>query len=85
LLELAAIAFAVCVVYGVIGNAIVLFALVRRKTPMRLMWTGVPFYLYGLCNRSSPPVSRALTGFALSTNIALLLAIPALIWLQLAR
>jgi hypothetical protein len=73
-------AFAICVVHAVIGNAIVGLILLRRKTPLRLMWVGTPFYLYGVCNRTVPPTGRALKALALSTNIALVLSIPSLIW-----
>lgn len=82
--SLAAIAFASCVTYSVVGNALVLLVLIRRKTPLRFMWAGTPFYLYGICNRSTPPTSRALRGFALSTNIALFLAIPSWICFAIA-
>jgi hypothetical protein len=79
--SLAAITFAVCIVYATIGNAAVLLILIRRRTTLRFMWAGAPFYLYRICNQASPP-ARVLTVFALSTNVALLLAIPALIWLE---
>ena len=82
--EFAGVTFAICIAYGAIGNAVVLLILRRRKMPLRLIWSGTPFYLYGVCNRSSPPVGKVLTGVALSTNIALLAAIPALIWMQVS-
>jgi len=77
---LALAAFAVCVIHAVIGNAIVGFILLRRKVPLRLMWAGTPFYLYGVCKHTVPPAGRALQAFALSTNIALVLTVPSLIW-----
>jgi hypothetical protein len=82
--SLATIAVALSVTYSVIGNAVVLLMLIRRRTPLRFLWAGTPFYLYGICNRANPPTSRALRGFALSTNIALLLAIPSWICLEIA-
>jgi len=75
-------AFAFAVLYAVIGNAVVLLILVHRKAPIRFWRSSLPFYLYGVCNRSTPPTSRALRGFALSTNIAAILAIPS--WLCFA-
>ena len=72
--------FATCIAYAVIGNAIVLVVLLRRKTPLRTMRGGTPLYLYGVC--SSLPNHRALTAFALSTNVALLIGISALIWFE---
>jgi hypothetical protein len=75
-------AFALFAAYAAIGNTIVLIILIRRRIPLSLMWAGVPFYLYGVCNHSSPPATRALTAFALSTNISALLAIPTLIWFE---
>jgi hypothetical protein len=80
--SLIAAAFAFAVLYAVIGNAVVFLILARRKTPVRFWRSGLPFYLYGVCNRSTPPTSRALRGFALSTNIAAILAIP--LWLCFA-
>jgi hypothetical protein len=70
----AALAFAVA--YAVIGNAVVGLILARRKASISFWRAGLPFYLYGVCNRLTPPTSRALRGFALSTNIAGILAIP---------
>ena len=76
------IAFATYVVYSVVANAIVVLVLVCRKTPLRWMRTGMPFYLFGICNHSSPPTGRTLAASALSTSIAALLAVPADRWLQ---
>jgi hypothetical protein len=73
-------AVVVCIAHAVIGNAIVGLILLHKKIPMRMMWAGTPFYLYGVCNRASPPVGTALRTFALSTNIALILTIPSLVW-----
>lgn len=77
------VVFAACIIYAVVGNAIVLLVLVCRKTPLQWIWAGMPFYLYGICNRSSRPAARATIAFALSTNIAALLMVPAAIWLSL--
>jgi hypothetical protein len=74
--------FAASIAYAAIGNTAVLLILLGRKIPLRFIWAGTPFYLYGLCNRATPPTSRALRAFALSTNIALLLAIPSWIWFE---
>ena len=76
-------AFVLAVLYAVIGNAIVFHVLVRRKVPLRFMWSGTPFYLYGMCNHLSPPLP-ALKAFALSTNMALILAVPLLILTQIS-
>jgi hypothetical protein len=82
-LSLALLAFVLTVLYAVVGNTMVLLILIRRKAPLRFMWSGTPFYLYGMCNRLSPP-SPALKAFALSTNIALIVAVPLLIWTWIA-
>jgi hypothetical protein len=84
MITLALSAFVASTAYAVIGNAVVLMVLLHRKAPLRLIWSGTPFYLYGVCNRSSPAAGRALRAFALSTNLALLLAIPSWIWLEIA-
>jgi hypothetical protein len=76
-------AFVLTVLYAVIGNAIVFLILAQRKVPLRFMWAGTPLYLYGMCKRLSPPMP-ILKAFALSTNISLLLAVPLLIWSQVA-
>lgn len=78
--SIAGIASALCITYAALGNAFVLVALTRRKTPVRFIWAGTPFYLYRICNRSEPPASRALRIFALSTNIAVLLAVTFWLW-----
>jgi hypothetical protein len=70
--------------YAAIGNAVVGLVLLRRKIPVRFMWSGTPFYLYGACTRMTPR-SRTLIAFALSTNISLLLAVPACIWFSIAN
>ena len=80
---LAMSASVLAVLYAVIGNGIVFLFLARRKVPLRFMWSGTPFYLYGVCKRLSPPMP-ALKAFALSTNIALLLAFPLLVWTQIS-
>jgi hypothetical protein len=82
--SLVALVFALSITYAVVGNVVVLLILIRRRTPFRFIWAGTPLYLYGICNRSTPPTSRALTGFALSTNIALFVAIPSWICLAIA-
>lgn len=75
--------FAIALAYAVLGNAIVLAALLRLKAPVRFWKTGTPLYLYGVC--SSLPGRPVLTAFALSTNVALLIAISALIWSLMAH
>jgi len=67
----------------VVGNAVVLFLLLRRKQTLRVMRTGMPLYLYSVC--SSLPGARALSAFALSTNIALAVGVSALIWSKVMR
>jgi hypothetical protein len=79
---IAVVAFAVTVLYGVIGNVVIYIILLHRRAPVRFSLSAMPLYLYGVCNRSVPPVRRALKFFALSTNIALILAIPS--WIILA-
>jgi hypothetical protein len=80
-----ALAFTGTVAYAVIGNAAVYVILVRRKVPVRFLWAGTPGYLYGVCCRAAPTIPRILRIFALSTNIAVLLAIPSWIWLAIAH
>jgi hypothetical protein len=75
-------AFVIAVLYGLIGNLVVWLVLSHRKVPLRFGMSGVPFYLYGACNRLSPP-SPALKRFALSTNVSFILAFPLLIWMQI--
>ena len=75
--------FAVCTAYAVIGNALVLLLLLRRKAPVQMMRSGTPLYLYGVC--LSLPRARMLRAFALSTNIALAIGVSALIWFQTGR
>ena len=70
--EIAGTAFAVTVAYAALGNAIVWLLLVRRKIPLASLRAGWLFYLY----KHVPPTERQLRAFALSTNIAALLAIP---------
>jgi len=72
--------FVIALAYAVLGNAIVLVALLRLNAPVRLWKAGVPLYLYGVC--SSLPRRSILTAFALSANVALLIAVSALIWSQ---
>jgi hypothetical protein len=79
MLVLAVSAFLVAALYGIFGNVIVWLMLTHRKVPLRFIWSGAPFYLYRVCNRMSPP-SPTLKAFALSTNVALILAVPLLIW-----
>ncbi len=74
--------FVIALAYAVLGNAIVLVALLRLNTPVRLWKAGTPLYLYGVC--SSLPGRSVLTVFALSTNLALLIAVSAWIWSQMA-
>jgi hypothetical protein len=76
----ASLAFAISIAYAALGNAAVYILLRRRKVPIRFIWSGTPGYLYGICHRSIPPVPRSLTRFALSTNVALLLAIASGMW-----
>ena len=67
-------AFAISVVYAVFGNVLVYVLLARRGIAMRFMWVGTPGYLYRLCMGAEPPVSAWLKRFALSTNIAFVVA-----------
>ena len=61
-----------CITYAVLGNAFVLLALMRRNVPLNFMWAGIPGYLYRRCIGAD--VGTALTQFALSTNVALVVA-----------
>ena len=79
-----ALAFTGSVVYAVLGNAAVYAILVSRKAPVRFGWAGIPFYLYRVCVQASPAMP-CLRTFALSTNIAALLAIPSWIWFAIAH
>jgi len=72
--------FVITVAYTVIGSALVLLVLLHRKIPVRIMRAGMPFHLYGVCNRSTPATGRFLRALALSTDVSLLLAIPSCIW-----
>ena len=62
-----------CIAYAVLGNVLVLLALMRRNVPLNFMWAGIPGYLYRRCIGAD--VGTALTRFALSTNVALLVAL----------
>ena len=66
--------FAVAVVYTVFGNLVVLVLLLRRGVAIRMVWAGVPGYLYQRCLSAEPPVNAGLRRFALSTGIAYLIA-----------
>jgi hypothetical protein len=68
------IAFAVSLVYAVLGNGLVYVLLARRGVAMRSMWVGTPGYLYRLCVGAEPPVRAWLKWFALSTNIVFVVA-----------
>ncbi len=67
--------FALCVVHATVGNAAVAIILRRRHVPFEFWRSGMPFYLYKCCNRATPPAGKALCRFALSTNVAGLVAI----------
>ena len=66
--------FALCVLYAVLGNALVYAILLRRGVPVRSLWAGTPVYLYRVCLEATPPVSKHLQRLAFSTNIAFLAA-----------
>ena len=76
LFETLVAAFVAAVVVAALGNVVVYVLLRRRGVPIRFIWAGTPFYLYGLCVRAQPPVSAHLRRFALVTNIAFIAAIP---------
>ncbi len=75
-------AFALSVLYAVLGNAIVYCILVRRGVPVRFLWAGAPGYLYRVCAEATPSVGMHLRRVAYSTNVAFLVA--ALLGLYLA-
>lgn len=79
-LDAVAIAFAASVAYAGAGNALIAGILCRRRIPFRSIWAGTPFYLYGVCIRMSPD-SRGLRLFALTTDVAFVLALPLGVWL----
>ena len=66
--------FAAATVTAVIGNLIVYTSLRRRGVPVRFIWAGIPFHLYGLCVRAQPPVKSSLRSLALATDIAFIAA-----------
>lgn len=67
------IIFTVSAAYAVLGNVAVYLALTRRNVPLRFIWAGTPGYLYRICV-ASPAVSPGLCRFALSTNVAFIIA-----------
>ena len=67
-------AFVVCGVYAVFGNVVVYITLVRHGIPVRFMWAGTPGYLYRICATPNPALGPGLRRFALSTNIAFVVA-----------
>jgi len=81
----ASLAFTISVAYAVLGNTAVYILLRRRNVLFRFIWSGTPGYLYGVCHRSFPPVPRSLTRLALSTNVALLLAIASGMWFAVSE
>jgi hypothetical protein len=60
----------ISVVYAVFGNVAVYLLLLRRHVPMKSLWAGAPGYLYRLT-----PGGTALRRFALTTNVAFVVAI----------
>jgi hypothetical protein len=68
------IIFAFSCLYAVLGNIVVYFILIRRKVPLRFIWAGTPGYLYRICSKERTIVGDRLRLFALSTNIAFLVA-----------
>ena len=80
-----AIAFAAAVLYAVVGNVVVYFALRRRSVTLRPLWAGTPGYLYRVCVDAGAVVGMGLTRFAFSTVIAFLLALLLVIPLATER
>ena len=72
------------IAYAVLGNFAVYVILVSRKVSLRFGYAGLPFYLYRVCVEASPAMPR-LRAFALSTDIALLLAPRAWIWASIGH
>ena len=66
--------FAAAVVTAVFGNLVVHISLRRRGVPVKFIWAGMRFYLYGQCVRAQPPVKSSLRSLALATDIALIAA-----------
>jgi len=73
--------FAISIGYAVIGNAAVLWILIRRGVQVRFLWSGTPGYLYRICAENTSTVGKGLRGFALSTNIAFIVAALAALYL----
>jgi hypothetical protein len=73
--------FAISVSYAVIGNATVLWILIRRGVEVRFLWSGTPGYLYRICAQNASAAGKGLRRFALSTNIAFIVAILAAFYL----
>jgi hypothetical protein len=74
MIDLLVLLLAVCIVYAVIGNAVVFVLLTRRKVPLRFMWAGTPTYLYRACVDAGSNVGAGLRRFAFSTNVAFVIA-----------
>jgi len=70
-----AVAFSVAVLYAVLGNVAVYVVLLRRGVSVKFMWAGTPGYLYRICHNAKRAVGTGLERFALSTNVALALAV----------
>lgn len=66
--------FALSVLYAVLGNVFVYGILIRRKIQVRSLWAGTPGYLYRVCATETAIIGPGLRRFALSTNIAFLVA-----------
>jgi hypothetical protein len=69
------IIFTFSVLYAVLGNVIVYLILIRRRVPVRSIWAGTPGYLYRICVKERTIVGNRLRRFALSTNIAFIVAL----------
>jgi hypothetical protein len=63
-----------CGLYALLGNLMVYGILNRRKVQLSSLWAGTPGYLYRVCARETEVVGPTLRRFALSTNIAFLMA-----------
>ena len=67
--------FATSVLYAVLGNLAVYFALRSSGIPTRSSMASVPGYLYRICSGSGESVSPKIRQLSWSTNVAWLAAL----------
>ena len=67
--------FSLAGMYAVLGNLAAYSMLASRGVPVRLLFAGVPGYLYQACAGAGPSVSSDLRRFCFSLNVAFLIAL----------